>query len=421
MAEIKQLKPHPLQARAYYSSAKYVGLACGRGSGKSEIAKQRLVRALAETTKEPNPIYFYLLPTFAQAKRVAWLDLMSRIPKEWVKSVNVADQSITTHFGSTLYVLGGDKPERIEGVQWSGGIVDEACDYKPGVWDRSLMPAMTHHCRFAWRIGVPKRYGPSANEYKEWFFKRAENKFCATWPSSDILDASVIAEMKSNLAEADFNEQFNAQWLNATGGIYLEFSDKYTVSSGATYSPSLPIYVGADFNVDPMSWVLCHYVNRKIIIFDEIKIRNTTTARTLDALHSRYPNHRAGWMFTGDAASRQRRTSSDLTDYILINNDPRFFNKGINFPDSNPSLAARFATVNAALRSADGKRHIFIHPKCVGLIRDLKQQSYEPGTSDVDDSDKTIGHSTDALGYLVMMLRPISLLSDGLVSIQTVA
>jgi hypothetical protein len=416
---VTALKPHPLQARAYYTDKKYVGLACGRGSGKSEIAKNRVVRALAETTAQPSPIYFYLLPTFAQAKRVAWEDFLTRIPKAWISKTNVADQVITTHFGSSLYVLGGDKPERLEGVQWAGGVVDEACEYRPGVWDKSLVPAMTHHCRFAWRIGVPKRYGSSANEFKEWFFRTSPNKACYAWPSSDIIDPAKLEEIKAELAIDDYNEQFNAHWLNASGGIYKEFSDKYTVTAEATYSPNLPIFVGCDFNVDPMSWVLSHFVNGKIIVFDEVKIRNTTTQRTLDALWNKYAEHKAGWFFTGDAASRQRSTSSDLTDYLIINNDARFKNKGINFPDSNPGLSARFATVNAALRSADKKRHLFINPACTGLIRDLRQQAYEPGTSDVDYSDKTIGHSTDALGYLVMYLRPLRLSMGGSVGIYS--
>jgi len=411
-SEIKKLKPHPLQSRAFRAREKFVGLACGRGSGKSLIAKYRIVRALAETTLHKRPIYFYLLPTEAQAKRIAWTDMLAMIPKDWIKKINATDKTIETHFGSVLYVLGGDKPARLEGVQWDGGIVDEACDYKEGVWDLTLRPALTHRCRFCFRIGVPKRFGSSSSEFHEWFMKAAPDKFCATWPSSDIVDAAVLEGLKQELAHDDYEEQFNATWVSARGGVFLEFSELHNVYANCHYTASRPVIVSCDFNVDPMAWTLAHSVGDKIIVFDELRISNTTTQRTLDVLHERYntPLHTAGWIFTGDAASRQRRTNADVTDYMIINNDQRFINKSISFPESNPSLVSRYATCNAALRSADGKRHVYIHPKAEGLIKDLKSLSYKAGTHEVDLSNKRLGHSSDSFGYMVMLMRPLPFL-----------
>lgn len=413
LTEIKQLRPHPLQSRAYLAPEKFVGLACGRGSGKSLIAKYRLIRALSETTTHKRPIYFYLLPTEAQAKRIAWVDFISMIPKDWIKKINSTDKTIETHFGSVLYVLGGDKPQRLEGVQWDGGVVDEACDYRPGVWDLTLMPALTHRCRFCFRIGVPKRFGSSSDEFHTWFTKDAPNKFCASWPSSDIVDKAILDQLKQELSASDYDEQFNATWVSARGGVFLEFSAIHNVYDKCVYSPERPIIVGCDFNVDPMSWTLAHKVGDKIIVFDEIRISNTTTQRTLDVLDSKYNyprKHKSGWIFTGDAASKQRRTNADVTDYMIINNDQRFLEKSITFPNANPSLISRFATTNAALRSADGRRHVYIHPRAEGLIKDLKSLSYKPGTNLVDLSNKTLGHSSDSFGYLVMLARPLPFL-----------
>lgn len=412
LTEIKKLKPHPLQSRAYRAPEKFVGLACGRGSGKSLIAKYRLIRALSETVNHSRPIYFYLLPTEAQAKRIVWSDMLAMIPKDWIRKINATDKTIETHFGSVLYVLGGDKPARLEGVQWDGGIVDEACDYKPGVWNRTLLPALTHRCRFCFRIGVPKRFGTSSDEYHTWFTTPSPDKFCATWPSSDIVDPAVLAQLKKELAPQDYEEQFDATWVSARGGVFIEFSKMHNVYDACHYTTSRPIIVGCDFNVDPMAWTLAHKVGEKIIVFDELRLSNTTTQRTLDELHARYntPKHTAGWIFTGDAASKQRRTNADVTDYMIINNDQRFENKSIVFPDSNPSLISRFATTNAALRSADGKRHVFIHPKAEGLIKDLKSLSYKPNSHEVDLSNKTLGHSADSFGYMVMLLRPLPFL-----------
>ena len=45
------------------------------------------------------------------------------------------------------------------------------------------------------------------------------------------------------------------------------------------------------------------------------------------------------------------------------------------------------------------KGNIVIDPKCKGLIRDLEQVVNKQGTRDIDKSNKTLTHLSDALGY----------------------
>lgn len=412
------LRPHLKQYQAYFSKQKFVGLACGRGSGKSELAKRRIIRALPVTKPWPDPIYFYALPTYNQAKRVAWESLIKLIPPSWIKrdGLKVSELYIDTVFGSRLYVVGMDKPERIEGVQWDGGVLDEACDHKPGSFDKSVLPALTHRCEFFWRIGVPKRQGPSAIEFKEWFNKVAvgdiPNALALSWPSKDILPPEAINWAKNHLDPSDYDEQFEANFGNASGAVYKEFT-RANVSQHARYIPSLPIHVACDFNIDPMSWVLCHYIKELnvLLVFDELRSRDTTTTRQLAALHEKYKDHKGGWSFAGDASAHHRHSNSDITDYLLINNSQLFGNKGINFNRSNPSLKTRFSCVNAALCNANGIRRILINPECRWLIRDLQNVTYKPGTNEQDGSDRTLTHMSDALGYLVVELFPIPFLS----------
>ena len=418
------LRPHAKQTRAFYAKEKFVNLACGRGSGKTDLARRRVIAALPVPKPWPDPIYFYVLPIQAQANRVAWNPLLNMIPPDWIQKVSIVDRTITTIFGSTLYVLGMDHPERIEGVQWDGGIVDEACDHTRGSFMKSIVPAMTHRGEFLWRIGVPKRHGPSASEVRQFWesgrpSKKDSTKISLTWPTSDIVSASEIRWAQNNLDPSDYAEQYDAKWLSASGGIYIEFDAKYNVTTEACYNKHLPIYVGCDFNVDPMSWVLAHMVSNYVFVFDEIRINGTTTQRTLGRLKERYPNHEAGWVFTGDAASRQRTTTSDLTDFLTINNDTRFGDKGIFFPEANPGRTSRYSTVNAALCNAAGQRRTYINPGCTFLIADLEQQAYKAGTTDPDESDKSIGHMSDAFGYLIMLLLPMGVEQTDMDNIST--
>ena len=403
------LKHHEKQCQALRHPARFKGLACGRGSGKTEIARRRIVMALAERKPWADPMYFYALPTYGQAKRVAWKPLKALIPPEWIVKCHESEMYIETVFGSALYVLGTDNPARIEGVQWDGCVLDESSDQRPGVFDLSVMPALTHRKGWCWRIGVPKRYGMGAAEFKKFFDRgvdQMDSAFAAwTWPSTDILDEFEISVQRDALDQRDFNEQYMATWEQASGSIFYAFSEA-NVTPGAVYNPKLPVIVGSDFNVDPMCWVLCHEVNSQLFVFDEIFHRNTNTRATLDRLYSHYQNHEGGWFFYGDASGAARKTSASSSDYIQIRNDERFKNKKVLYPKKNPLIANRFAATNALLCNANDVRRCFIHPKCTRLITDLSQRSYTPGTREPNDSGD-VGHMTDALGYIIYAKWPV--------------
>jgi hypothetical protein len=404
------LKYHEKQAQAFYSKAKFVNLACGRGSGKTELARRKIVLALAQRKPWPDPLYFYALPTYSQAKKVAWTEILKLVPKGWLaEPPNLSELRIETIFGSKLYVLGMDKPQRIEGVQYDGGVVDEACDQKP------------HRKAWCWRVGVPKRVGTCSREFKETFDRGLDPDVLDTesysWPTSDILSEEELQVFKQQMDLKDYREQYEASWEQAGGLIFFTFDPKVHVDKDLEichYRSHLPLYIGMDFNVDPMCWVIGQVIpdhprnpkDKTLVILDEIFIRNTNTLESLNELHSRFSNHRGLVYFCGDAASRQRRTSASLSDYMHITNSDKFPERRIKIPLSNPPIADRFSVTNAALLNADGQVRTYIHPKCKRLILDLTYRAYKEGTSEPNDSAAE-GHITDALGYLMWQEFPM--------------
>ena len=399
-----KLKYHEKQSKAWRTKARFVALAAGRGSGKTELARRRIVRFLKVKKPWVNPMYFYALPTYKQAKRVAWRPIVDLIPPEWIDKKNDSSMYIKTIFGSELYVVGMDDPERIEGSQWDGCVVDEACDHKPRSFELSILPALTHRGGWAWRIGVPKRVGIGAASFKTFCHEGAEEFY--SWPSSDILAPEDLAYAKSVMDDRDFNEQFDAKWENATGAIFYSFDEDLNVSPVAGYNSETTIIVGSDFTVDPMCWVLMHQVGQELHVFDEIFIRNTNTQATLTYLYEKYREHKSGWLFIGDATSRARKTSAVSSDYMQINGDERFEPKRVLYPRSNPAVVDRFSCCNAMLRAKNGHRRLLIHPRCKRLITDLTLRAYKEN-SRIPNDKGDIGHITDALGYPIYVLNPI--------------
>lgn len=397
---------------------RFAAVPAGRGSGKTELAKRRLVRFLPIKKKWNDPRYFYGAPTEQQAKRIAWDHLKALVPKSWLsKEPNNSALRIDTIFGSSLTVVGMDKPQRLEGVQWDGGVLDESCDLKPKTFELSIFPMLTWRNGWCWRIGVPKRTGPSAKEFRKFYEDAIAGKSSDTagfqWPSSDILPKEVIDAARERMDVKDFREQFDAIFETAGGQLFYGF-DKDRNVRPCTYHPEKPLIIGSDFNVNPMCWVIGHRYENRVEWVDELFIRHTNTPACLEVLWDRYSMHKGGFEFYGDATGQARKTSASQSDYLHILGHSKFQQAGrvVIYSKSNPFVLDRFAACNALLCNVAGDRRMFVSPKCEHLIDDLESRYCPEGESLPKDSGD-LGHMTDAMGYVVLKLFPIKVKVKG--------
>ena len=411
-----KMRWHPLQHKLYTTRARFPVVVAGRGSGKTNISRKKIVRMLPVRKPWADPLYFYGLPTYGQAKRMAWEQLIALIPPDWLKGQpNKTEMCIETIFGSKLYVVGLDKPYRIEGNQWDGGILDECSDQRPEAYTKSILPMLTERNGFCWRIGVPKRNGIGGKAFKEGFDKGLLPNDIGlesyTWDSRSVWTEEELRMQKAQMSDKDADEQFGGIWVESEGQIFYAYSDTHNVSAAAIYRPEWRIGVGSDFNVNPMAWVLFHYQGKVMTVFDEIWLRDTNTQAALNELHRRYPTHR-GWNFYGDASSRARHASAVVTDFAQIKNDGRFIDSVVHYPKANPAVQDRFAATNALCKNAVGHRRLFINPKCENLRNDLLSRTYKEGSREPDD-EGDLGHITDALGYPIYAIAPIVVETEG--------
>ncbi len=408
----EQLNYHAIQSQLWRCEKRVVYVPAGRGSGKTELSCRRLVRYLPIRKPWPDPIYVFAAPTYGQAKRIAWRKILDLIPTGWLKDVSWTELRVETIFGSVLFLMGLDKPERIEGIQIDGIVTDENSDIKPEAIDKSIVPTLLHRVAWLWRIGVPKRFGVGAVEFRQRYMRAAadevEDEAGFTWPSSEILPPEKLAYAKRTLNARDYAELFDAKWQTASGGIFHSFDSEYNVRP-CQYKPAQPLLVASDFNVNPMCWTLCHRNGHTIEVFDELFVRDANTRGTLDILFNKYRHHKGGFQFYGDATGKARKTSANASDYQQISNDARFIKLGrtIHYLNSNPLKADRFATTNNRLCDGTGTRYVFIDESCQHLISDFEMRSFKPGGSEPDDSGD-VGHPSDSIGYLLNRLFPLT-------------
>lgn len=156
----KPLRPHPGQALFWHHPARFKENAAPRRAGKTEIAKRDATLQLAILGNDGNPQKIGIgAPTYTRCKELYFDDLRALIPKHWLKKVkeSLSQMEFVTHWGSSIRLLGLDRPQVVEGVPWHRFYSDETPDTPPNWIKRHLRPALATAGieGGAWFYGVP--------------------------------------------------------------------------------------------------------------------------------------------------------------------------------------------------------------------------------------------------------------------------
>ena len=163
MARWYQLKDHEVQLRllrAVEDGVRFPIVPAGRRSGKTERAKRFLSR---QAMWYPGEKYFAAAPTYNQAKKIWWDDLKAlTLSCMHPKKPSESELKIYLPNGTEIHIIGLDQPQRIEGINWTGGVIDEIADVKGEALQANIMPALNtvnptrpYYRAWCWFIGVP--------------------------------------------------------------------------------------------------------------------------------------------------------------------------------------------------------------------------------------------------------------------------
>jgi len=322
------LIPHPEQLRLIESKARFKVVPAGRRSGKTERAKRFIVKYAMQNANES---LFIAAPTHAQVKKIYWNDIKTlSFASVGGGQVYESELYIKLANGSCIYLIGLDKPERIEGIFWTGGIIDEIADIKAGAWEENISPALDtynplrpDYRPWCWLIGVPdglNHYYDMAEKAK---LPENEDWELFTWLSSDILPADIIEGAKRRLSPRQFKQEYEASFETATGKIYEDYSAaNYTDSEIQEHEQLLWMH---DFNFTPMSSAIGVLrkdkdgVKKDLYILDEIVLESAIARQTAIEFCERYKNHKNKHVLLfGDPAGRAGEKHGHASDYTEI-------------------------------------------------------------------------------------------------------
>ena len=371
----------------------------GRRFGKTHLS----IRELCYHARTPMQEVWYVAPTYRQAKQIVWRKLKHRLQDlNWAKKINESELTITLKNGSTISLKGADNADSLRGVGLDFMVMDEFADVDETAWTEVLRPTLADKQGKALFIGTPKGIGNWAHDLYTMPLEQPNQwaSFQYTTIDGGNVKPEEIEAAKRDLDERTFRQEFLATFETYSGRIYYAFDRKDNCQPPDKIDLSM-IYIGMDFNIDPMSAVIAVRQGDNLYVIDEIRMFSSNTAEIVEEIKARYAKSKV--FVYPDPAARQRKTSAaGATDLTILANAGFV----VKAPNAHTPVRDRINAVNSRLKDSTGIRHLFIHPKCKYTIEGLERHTYKEGTSQ-PDKDSGYDHMMDALGYMVDYMFPV--------------
>lgn len=389
----------PKQSAIFLSPARFRVVVAGRRSGKSSLAVAEMIR-LARTGY--NKLCWYIAPSYRMAKQTVWAALKSAVPPQWIRHTHETELSLTLRgYESTIALRSADNPDALRGVGLDFAVLDEYSTIDPLTWQEVIRPALADKQGEALIMGSPRGYNhlydmyTLAQETAHW----AAFKFSTA--EGGLVAEEEIAAVKETLDPRTFAQEFEADFTQSVNRVFLMFQREHHVRADLQDTGS-DLLIGIDFNVAPMSAVICQKAGDECHVLEELSLFNSNTQELAEVLKSKYAGRRM--MIYPDPTGNARKTSAPVgqTDFTILQQ------AGLRVwaPPHPYPVVDRVNCTNALLCNAHGKRRLFIHPRCKRLIEGLERLPYKEGTS-IPDKSLGLDHHTDALGYLIMAEFPL--------------
>lgn len=415
LARWYELKPHKVQlelVNAVPNGIRFPLVPAGRRSGKTERFKRFIVKA---SQKQPG-FYFAAAPTHAQAKKIFWQDLKAfSLSVTHPKKPSESDLIIFMPNGSEIHVVGLDKPERIEGIPWTGGGIDEFADVKPTAWAENIYPALNtvdprdpDYRAWAWLLGVPD----GLNHYYDLcqIAEAGDPDFKVFhWKSAEILPDDVIEAAKRTLSPRQYRQEFEASFETATGRIYEDYSkENYT---DEIIQPHERLHWMHDQNFTPLSSAVAVVREKSAYLLDEIVLTSAVSRQSALEFVEKFKYHKNKHVYIyGDPAGRAGEKHGHNSDYndieeVLKQNGWEYTRK---VKKAHPAIKDRQNSVRAKVLNAAGERTLFVNPKTAPWChKGLATVQLQEGSTFQEDQKNQYQHITTAIGYFTDVLWPV--------------
>ena len=338
------------------------------------------------------------------AKSIAWRKL-KELAGDHFSNKNESELFVEFDNGSIIQLKGAENRDSLRGVSLAGAVIDEAAFMAKEVWTEVVRPSTSDQQAPVLFISSPSGWN--------WFKERYDYALSGEDPNWEAFQFTTadggnvtdeeIESARRELPIKAFNQEYLASFETLSNRVYSNFDRMQNVMESDPDLNDFPdLYIGIDFNVNPMSAIVGVKSADQLFLLDEIILPNSNTTELSAEIKRRYPKHKI--RVYPDPSGRARKTSAagGVTDFAILEQN----GFTVIAPRAHPPVADRINEVQAMLQNANGQRRLFVSKKCKDMIKSLDGLVYKEKTG-APDKDSGLDHITDALGYLVHSEFPI--------------
>ena len=382
------------------STSRFRVAVCGRRFGKTHLA----MHEIAKVARFPDKNIYAVYPSYRQAKAVLWEPFKKRLKDiNWASKINETDLSILLRNGSKISLRGADNSDSLRGVGLDAVVLDEFQLVEEAAWTEVLRPALSDKQGTALFIGTP--YGTANWAYD--LFQRGKDASELAWESFSYttIDGGNVPQEEIDQAMLDldvrtFRQEYLASFESYANRCFYAFEREKNVVPFVLPTPQ-QIYIGMDFNINPVSAAVFAQNGNTIHQFDEILLHSSNTDEMVAEIKTRYPSQRI--TVFPDPAGNQRKTSAGgKTDNAILANA----GFQVKVPHAHNPIRDGLNAVNSKLCNAKGERSYLIDPKCKKSIESMEKYSFKENSSQ-PEKDGKYDHMADAIRYYIDYVFPV--------------
>jgi hypothetical protein len=246
------------------------------------------------------------------------------------------------------------------------------------------------------------------------FEKRIDNKFVtisSSYHNVENIGINYIEQVLSENTEEKGKSLIFANPFLSTGGEFYSSFNRLKNVKVIKYNKELPIHISFDQNTVPYNSASIWQVKKVNDLWfasciDEIALENprNSTEEVCEEFMMRYPDHKSGLFYYGDASGKNRSTmNKDFKHHyeIVAYKLRRYLNNGSDRTlFSNPSLVKRRDFINLIFEEKLPIR-VYIDESCKKMIADLMytKQALDGGKDKHIVTDKDSGEKYQKYGH----------------------
>lgn len=400
--EVKlNIKLHASQQHIQDNAKKYNVVMAGKRFGKTKWA---LFRAIQKAGNCPNGTVFYIAPTFGQAKRIAWRELLQMLPPQLIKRKIETDLLLEIWNSCIIQLMGAEDEDHLRGIKINHYVLDEASYIRDTV--RPLLDGQllgNIESGSADYISSPNKTGTNwfSTFHKEAMQKMKDGDpewaaFFFTLYDNPTIPRADIDKLKENVPDDVWNLEYMAQESEFAGTKYSEFHyETHVQTFNFDKHLNLPAYRALDYGLlhpTVCLWAKVDQANGWVHIYDEFFRNGLIIEEICRVVKEKTGTTEIRWSVIDPSANRRDIiTGRSLKD--------EFLRCGIGCVDGDRRGADNIGGRGTDIVKMMLKRNMIrIDPRCKNLILELRNLQW--GQKEGDDA-------TDALRYLLVRLHDL--------------